>query len=115
MTAVLASLLVSMPVSAHHSFAMFDFAKELKLSGSVREFQWTNPHCFIQLVVDQDGTPSEWSIEMGSPIHLVRNGWRPKLLKAGDKVTIVIHPMRDGSRGGDFVSGIGPDGTSLGR
>jgi hypothetical protein len=57
----------------------------------------------------------EWSVEMGSPVELFRNGWRPATLKAGDKVTIVVNPMRDGSRGGLYVSAIAADGRAFGK
>jgi hypothetical protein len=107
--------LAAAAASAHHSYTMFDPSKELVLQGTVRELQWTNPHCFIQLLVPRDGGATEWSIEMASPLHLVRRGWRPGLLKAGDQVTIVIHPMRDNSAGGDFVRGTGSDGKPLGE
>jgi hypothetical protein len=80
----------------------------------VKEFQWNNPHCFIQLLVPKGGARQEWSIEMGSPMHLLRHGFRPKTFNPGDKVTVVIHPMRDGSNGGDFVSATSADGTALG-
>jgi hypothetical protein len=100
---------------AHHSFAMFDQSKSLTLHGSVRDFRWSNPHVFIQLLgADEHGVPEEWSIEMTSPEHLARVGWRPGTLKAGDKVTIVIHPMRDGVKGGQYLSGIGPEGPLAG-
>ncbi len=100
---------------AHHSFAMFDQSKSLTLHGTVRDFRWNNPHVFIQLLVKDDtGADQEWSIEMTSPEHLARVGWKPRTLKAGDKVTLVIHPMRDGVKGGQYLSGIGPDGPLVG-
>jgi len=107
--------LLTAAASAHHSFSMFESTREVSLAGTVKELQWTNPHCFIQLLVPGSGTTSEWSIEMASPLHLVRRGWTPGLIKPGDKVTIVVHPMRDGSTGGAFVSGTGPDGKPLGE
>jgi hypothetical protein len=116
-TIVALALLPPFAVSlAHHSFAMFDFAQSVSLSGTVKEIQWNSPHCFIQLLVpQQDGSVNEWSIEMGSPLHLMRHGWKPGTLKAGDKVTVVIHPLRDGGHGGDYVSAVGPDGSAVGN
>jgi hypothetical protein len=100
---------------AHHSFAMFDQSKSLTLHGSVRDFRWGNPHVFIQLLaINDNGVQEEWSIEMTSPEHLARVGWRPGTLKAGDKITLVIHPMRDGVKGGQYLSGMGPGGPLLG-
>ncbi len=100
------------PSAAHHSFAMFDQSKLVTLHGVVRELRWTNPHVFIQLLTMTDR--EEWSIEMTSPEHLARVGWRPGTLKPGDRVTIVIHPTRDGTKGGQFLAGMGPQGPLAG-
>jgi Family of unknown function (DUF6152) len=102
------------PTVAHHSAAMFDSQKSLTLHGIVREFQWTNPHCFIQLTVSNQSGAVEWSIEMASPALIYRSGWRPGTVKAGDEVTLVIHPVRDGSAGGLYVSGANQSGARLG-
>ena len=99
---------------AHHSGAIFDDGKSTALTGSVKAFQWTNPHCWIQVLVPGEGGSIEWSVEMGSPSQLYRGGLRPGSLKPGDRITVVVHPMRDGSNGGLFVSAIGPDGKALG-
>jgi hypothetical protein len=109
-----AALALALPAIAHHSFAMFDTSKPTPLVGTVKELQWTNPHCFIQLLVagggDAKDTQDEWSIEMASPGQLLRGGWKPGTLKPGDKITLVIFPMRDGSKGGTYLSGTGPNG-----
>lgn len=110
--ALLASVLFAAPpVSSHHSFAMFDSAKELTLAGTVREFQWTNPHSWLQLEVERGGATIEYSIELGSPNSMSRRGWRRTTFKPGDKVTAVINPMRDGSPGGALVYAIDPEGN----
>jgi hypothetical protein len=94
----------STPVDAHHSFAMFDNQKDVTLEGTVKEFQWTNPHSWIQLMVkDKSGKEVEWSIEGGSPNGLTRAGWKRTSIKPGDKATVVIHPLKDGSEGGSLV------------
>ena len=112
---VIAAMLTASSALAHHSFAMFDQSKSVTLQGTVKDFRWTNPHVFIQLLVKTEGgSEVEWSIEMTSPEHLARVGWRPGNLKPGDKVTLVIHPMRDGTEGGQYVSGTGPDGPLAG-
>jgi hypothetical protein len=108
-------LIATAPICAHHSGAMFDTQKTLTLQGTVKAFQWSNPHCWIQLLVTQDGATREWSIEMGSTTELYRSGWRPGTLQQGEKVTIVVHPMRDGSLGAQFLSAAGPDGAPLGK
>ena len=111
----IAVLLTAGPAPAHHSFAMFDQSKSVTLLGTVKDFRWSNPHVFIQLLVKTDsGNEEEWSIEMTSPEHLARVGWKPGALRPGDKVTLVVHPMRDGSAGGQYISGTGPDGPFVG-
>jgi hypothetical protein len=101
---------------AHHSFAMFDAEKTTNLDGTVKEFQWTNPHAWIMLNVANDGGQAQqWAIEMGGPGGLARQGWRPKTLTPGMPVKLEIHPLRDGSAGGQFISIILPDGKKMGR
>ncbi|HWG29889.1 MAG TPA: DUF6152 family protein [Steroidobacteraceae bacterium] len=103
-------------VRAHHSGAMFDTQKLVTLTGTVRLFQWANPHCWIQLYAPAlDGKMVEWSVEMGSTTELYRSGWRPHTLQAGQKISVVVHPARDGSPGAAFVSATGEDGAALGK
>ena len=110
------AILLAAPALAHHSFAMFDADKTVELSGTVKEFQWTNPHSWLQVMVnDKDGKPVEWSLEMGGPGGLARQGWKPKTVVAGDKVTVWAHPMKDGSAAGQFLSILLPDGRKLGE
>ena len=102
-------------VSAHHSAAMFDSDKVIEITGTVKEFQWKNPHVWIQVnVKSADGTVKEWSVEGGGPNSLSRNGWRPSTFKPGDEVTLRVHPMRDGSPAGTFMSAKWSDGRTLG-
>jgi len=111
----IAVLLTASSALAHHSFAMFDQSKTVTLQGAVKDFRWTNPHVFIELLVkNESGADEEWSIEMTSPEHLSRAGWRPGTLKPGDQVTLNIHPMREGVKGGQYLSGTGPSGPLLG-
>ena len=110
-----AVLLTASSALAHHSFAMFDQSTTVTLRGAVKDFRWTNPHVFIELVVkNESGADEEWSIEMTSPEHLSRAGWRPGTLKPGDEVTLTIHPLREGLKGGQYLSGTGPSGPLLG-
>ena len=114
--AVLASAWVLVGVSyAHHSFAMFDQSKVVTLKGTVSEFQWTNPHAWIHLdVPNANGIKDTWQIELNSPNNLKRQGWKSSSVKPGDQVTLVLNPLKDGSKGGLFVSITLPDGTVLG-
>jgi uncharacterized protein DUF6152 len=102
--------------SAHHSFAMFDAEKNVKLEGTIKEFQWTNPHSWILMTVkNAQGADEQWAIEMGGPAGLARQGWVPKTLTPGMKVTAIIHPLKDGTRGGQFMAVTLPDGTLKGN
>jgi len=111
----IAVALSAIPVLAHHSFAMFDAEKSVSLEGTVKEFQWTNPHSWILLTVDKNGKAEQWAIEMGGPAGLARQGWVPKTLTPGMKVTTVVHPLRDGTNGGQFMAITLPDGTKMGN
>lgn len=112
-------LMLSGAARAHHSRAMFDQTKQVKLVGTIKDFQWTNPHCWIQVLAVVPGNPSadpmEWGVEMGAPVELMRKGWKPGSLHPGDKVTIIINPLRDGQHGGLVLSVTGPDGKIIGR
>ena len=101
---------------AHHSATMFDDTKVKELSGTIKEFQWKNPHIWIQIFVQNPaGAKEEWSIEGGGPNSLSRQGWRPTTFKAGDTVTIKVNPMKDGSPGGLFVAAKLADGKTIGN
>jgi hypothetical protein len=103
------------PSLAHHSFAMFDMTREVTVSGTIKQFQWTNPHAYIQLVAkDSSGRDVEWSMEMGAPMYLYARGWRPSSLKAGQRVTITINPLRNGRPGGVVRDVTGADGKAIG-
>ena len=110
--AVLLAAYVS-PATAHHSFAMFDSTKEVTLVGTVKAFQWTNPHSWLQVnVTDAAGKTVEWSFEGGSPGILSRNGWKRTSVKPGDKVTVIFYPLKDGKPGGSFLEVKAPDGKT---
>ena len=88
------------PALAHHSFAMYERGKTLTLTGTIKEFAWTSPHVSIQVTPDNASPAVTWFIEGSSPSVLARGGWTSTLLKPGDKVSIGIHPRRDGGAGG---------------
>jgi hypothetical protein len=99
----------------HHSTAMFEPEKRVTLEGTVTDFQWTNPHAWIQVEVPgADGKTEQWSFECGSPNTLSRQGWRPSILKPGDAVTIVANPMKDGTHAGLMYTVALADGRVLG-
>jgi hypothetical protein len=114
--ALAAAMSAATPVLAHHSYSMFDNMKEVKLVGTVKEFQWTNPHVWIQVVVDEPGgAKTEWSIEGAGLNTLIRQGWTRNTIKAGEKITTTINPMRNGDKGGALVRMWMPDGRVLGE
>src|SRR5262245_36227131 len=105
LAACLCPILLASIAFAHHSPAVFDRTKEVKLAGVVTEFRWTNPHSWIELNVTNDkGSTEAWSVEMGSPSALVKAGWKSTTIKAGDRVTVAIHPLRTDEKSGQFVS-----------
>jgi hypothetical protein len=107
--------LTAASVTAHHSPVMFDRSATKTLVGTVVQFTWTNPHSSIQLDVPNDsGGVDRWGIELGSPQSMARNGWRSNILKVGDKVTVVVNPLKSGEFGGIFVSIVLADGRKLG-
>jgi hypothetical protein len=113
---VAALSLVGGAAQAHHSFAMFDRSKEVTVSGTIKEFQWTNPHAYIQIVAkDSSGKNVEWSMEMGAPMYLNPRGWRPSTLKPGQEVKVKINPLRSGQPGGVVLEVTTPDGKTIGR
>ena len=100
-----AALLAAGPAFAHHTFAMFDRTKVVTISGTVKLFQWTNPHIWIEIEVpNPDGTASEWDVEGGAPNALIRKGWKYGALKVGSKVTLTIHPLKSGVQGGSLLT-----------
>jgi len=110
----MAIVMCAIPAVAHHSFAMFDAEKQMTIEGSVKEFQWTNPHSWIHVMVpDESGKQVQWSVELGSPAGLVRQGWIPKTLTPGMKVQLIIHPLRDDSNGGHLLTARLPDDTQM--
>ncbi len=109
-----AAALLAGPVLAHHSGAMFDTSRTATLSGTITEFNWTNPHSSFKVeVTGSDGKPEIWAIEMNSPQNLMRSGWKRTTIKAGDKVKVLVRPLRDGKPGGSYMSITLADGRTL--
>jgi len=104
-----------MPASAHHSFAMFDATKEVTMSGTVKEFEWTNPHSWLRVMVNDQktGKPVLWALELSSPARLTTMGMHADTVKAGDVVSVTVHPMKDGTRGGQFMAAALPGGKNI--
>ncbi len=107
--ALLAAVACALPAAAHHSTAMFDFTKTIQIQGTIKSFQWTNPHTWAVVTVGK----AEYGLEGMSPNYLSRNGWSKRTLKTGDKVKLTLHPLKDGRKGGFMVSVELPDGKLL--
>ena len=102
------------PASAHHSFGMFDMQKTVTVEGTVKDFQWTNPHIWIDLMVtDPRREQMVWSVEGDAVTIMTRRGWNRNALKPGDKVKITAHPLKTGGIGGSLVSA-SVNGTPIG-
>jgi hypothetical protein len=111
----IAAAMFAAPALAHHSFAMFDGEKTVTVEGTVKAFQWIYPHSWILLMVpNSDGQLEQWPIEMGSPGGLAKEGWLPRTLTPGMKIRAVIHPLKDGTHGGQYLAVTLEDGKTLG-
>jgi hypothetical protein len=109
-----AMAVLATPAFAHHSGAMFDPTKTITLEGTVKEFQYTNPHSWLEVMVTgPDGKSVEWGFEAEGPSTLLRAGIKAKSFVPGEKITVVGHPMRDGRPAGSLMSVTKADGTVL--
>ena len=114
--AVIASafLIGSMTLLAHHGSASFDPDKRLTLEGSVTEWLWANPHCFLKVdAKDDTGSVRNWNLELGNPTDMTAVGFKRTTFKAGDKVTVTVQPVKSGAPVGRLISVQLPDGTRL--
>jgi Family of unknown function (DUF6152) len=114
LTAVAVAALTA-PAGAHHSFAMFDAEQTITLEGTVKEFEWVNPHSWLRVLVkdEKTGQPVLWVLELSSPSRLVTMGMRADSVRPGDAVSVTFHPLRNGSRGGQFLQAVLPGGKKV--
>jgi hypothetical protein len=104
------------PSSAHHSITMYDRTVETSITGTVTQWDWTNPHCWLQIMVDdENGTPQLWVLEANSTGQMARGGWTADSVIPGDEVTVIINPIRDGTRAGRLGTVQFSDGRELHR
>ena len=114
--ALVGVLAVATPAIAHHSNAMFDYAPEKlrEIKGEVKQFYWTNPHGYLELTaVSSSGKEQSWTIEFQGLAGMTSRGLKIDSFKPGDAVTVTIHPLRNGTTGGDFFSATLSDGTEI--
>ncbi|HKE86313.1 MAG TPA: DUF6152 family protein [Vicinamibacterales bacterium] len=107
-------VLVGSRLSAHHSTAMYDMANPVTVKGSVKRFEWTNPHAFIYLEVKDDkGASTEWEIELMSLNHLRSYGWIRTTVKPGDVISATGGAARSGAP--SMIAGVVelPDGRKI--
>jgi len=98
---LIAMLLASSIAVAHHSNAAYDMRRDVTIEGTVQEYQWTNPHCWVKVqTIDSDGVAKVWNLEFGTPSLSIRTGWTPSTFKPGDKARFVFHPRTDGALSG---------------
>lgn len=86
------------PAVAHHSFAPYESTLQIKLSGVVSEFKWVNPHVYIEIDAadEKTGEKRHWLIEGASTSILNRAGWKFNMIKPGDRITVIVSPLRNG-------------------
>jgi hypothetical protein len=113
--AALAVAAFATPAPAHHSFAMFDAQQTVTVKGTVKEVEWTNPHAWLRIMVNDEktGKSAVWALEMSSPARLKTMGMRSDSMKPGDAVSVTFHPMKDGTRGGQFMEATLPSGQQI--
>jgi len=112
--ALYALLLLSAPAAAHHGTASFDTGKDLTLKGTVTEWIWANPHCFLKFdAMDDTGTVRNWAVEVSNPTDMTKRGWARSSFKIGDAVTVSLQPVKNGAPIGRLRSVVLPDGSTL--
>ena len=108
-------LMVSVPLVAHHGAASFDTTRELNLKGTVTDWIWANPHCFLKFdAKDETGTVRNWAVEVSNPTDMVKRGWARTSFKAGDEVTVTLQPVKGGAPVGRLRNVVLPNGQTLG-
>ena len=112
--ATLSVPLVSVSLMAHHGAAALDTGKEITLKGTVTEWIWSNPHCFLQFdAKDDSGTMRNWAVETQNPTAMTQRGWSRTSFKAGDEVTVTLEPVKNGQPIGRLLTVVVPGGQKL--
>ena len=111
---IISLLVVAVPLAAHHGSAGFDLDKELTMKGTVTQWLWANPHCFLKYDVSDDkGIVVHWAAEVSNPIDMIRRGWSRNILNPGDQVTVTVRPAKNGSPVGQLMKIVLPNGKEL--
>jgi hypothetical protein len=112
--AIVFALAVSVPVLAHHGAASFDTSKEVTLKGTVTEYIWANPHCFLKFDAEDDtGGVRNWAVEVSNPTDMTKRGWSRSSFKVGDQVTVYLQAVNNGAAVGRLTRVTLPNGSTL--
>ena len=107
-------LAVSVPLLAHHGAAGYDMDKQLSIKGTVTDWLWANPHCFLKFdSTDDAGNVAHWAVEVSNPTDMTKRGWSKHSLNPGDKVTLTVRPAKNGEPVGQLLKVVLPDGQTL--
>ena len=107
-------LAASVPLSAHHGAAGYNMDKEMVMKGTVTDWLWANPHCFLKYdTTDDSGTLSHWAVEVSNPTDMTKRGWSKRSLKPGDEVTVTVRPAKNGAPIGQLLKVVLPNGQTL--
>jgi hypothetical protein len=107
-------LAVSVPLTAHHGSAGYEMDKQLTMKGTVREWLWANPHCFLRYdATDEKGNVAHWAVEVSNPLDMVKRGWSLHSFKPGDEVTVTLRPAKNGAPVGQLLKVVLPNGQTL--
>jgi len=107
-------LAVSIPLPAHHGAAGYDMDKQLTMKGTVREWLWANPHCFMKYdATDEKGNVAHWAVEVSNPTDMIKRGWSLHSFKPGDEITATVRPAKNGAPVGQLLKVVLPNGQSL--
>ena len=107
-------LAVSIPLAAHHGAAGYDMDKQLTMKGTVKEWLWANPHCFMKYdATDEKGTVAHWAVEVSNPTDMIKRGWSLHSFKPGDEITVTVRPAKNGAPVGQLLKVVLPNGQTL--
>jgi uncharacterized protein DUF6152 len=109
------ALIFSGPLFAHHGNAAFDAGKKVTLKGTVTEWVWANPHCWLKFdVKDDSGNPVHWVAETNNAPDMIERGWSKHSFKPGDEITVTVEPVKNGNPVGRVLEVVLPNGQTLG-
>jgi hypothetical protein len=107
-------LAVSVPLPAHHGAAGYDMDKQLTMKGTVREWLWANPHCYMKYdATDEKGNVAHWAVEVSNPTDMIKRGWSLHSFKPGDEIAVTVRPAKNGAPVGQLLKVVLPNGQTL--